>query len=57
MKILELNNAPGDKNESICLISDIDVSKQCLEICKVASEVFNRKEYRVGEVVVDGESD
>lgn len=39
------------------LINDINASKQCPEICKVASEVSNRKEYRVGEVVADGESD
>ncbi|KAJ5223566.1 hypothetical protein N7468_008108 [Penicillium chermesinum] len=57
LEILVSNNDPGDENERTRLIKDIDASKQCLEICKVASEVSNRKEYRVGEVVADGESD
>ncbi|KAJ5153765.1 uncharacterized protein N7500_009204 [Penicillium coprophilum] len=57
LEILVSNNEPGDENERTRLINDIDASKQCLEICKVASEVSNRKEYRVGEVVADGESD
>ncbi|KAJ5982788.1 hypothetical protein N7451_012888 [Penicillium sp. IBT 35674x] len=57
LKTLVLKNDPGDENERSRLLSDINVSKQCLEICKVASEVPNRKEYRVGEVVADGESD
>ncbi|KAJ5239542.1 hypothetical protein N7468_004161 [Penicillium chermesinum] len=57
LEILVSNNDPGDENERTRLIKDIDASEQCLEICKVASEVSNRKEYRVGEVVADGESD
>lgn len=57
LEILVKKNDPGDENERSRLLSDIDASKQCLEICKVASEVSNRKEYRVGEAVADGESD
>lgn len=57
LESLVLSNEPGDENERSRLLSDIDASKQCLEICRVASEVSNRKEYRVGEVVADGESD
>ncbi|KAI7970462.1 hypothetical protein EIK77_006307 [Talaromyces pinophilus] len=39
------------------LQEDIDISKQCLEVCKTASEISRRKIYRVGEVIADGESD
>ncbi|OJZ81158.1 hypothetical protein ASPFODRAFT_85232 [Aspergillus luchuensis CBS 106.47] len=36
---------------------DIQTSKQCLEVCKVASEISRQKIYRIGEVVADGDSD
>lgn len=39
------------------LQEDIDISRQCLEVCKTASEVSRQKIYRVGEVIADGESD
>ncbi|KAJ5289004.1 hypothetical protein N7478_002034 [Penicillium angulare] len=54
---LLLKNDPSDDNERSRLLSDINTSKQCLEVCKVASEVSIRKEYRIGEVVADGDSD
>lgn len=47
----------GNENERSRLQSDIDASKQCLDICKVASEISRQKVYRVGEVIADGESD
>ncbi|KAJ5198201.1 uncharacterized protein N7498_007318 [Penicillium cinerascens] len=54
---LILKNDPNDENERSRLLSDINTSKQCLEVCKVASEVSTQKVYRVGEVVADGDSD
>ena len=35
----------------------IDISNQCLEVCKTASEVTRQKIYRVGEAIADGDSD
>ncbi|KAJ5100767.1 hypothetical protein N7456_006819 [Penicillium angulare] len=57
LETLVSKNGPGDENERSRLLNDINTSKQCLEVCKVASEVSTRKEYRVGEVVADGDSD
>ncbi|GCB25828.1 hypothetical protein AAWM_08713 [Aspergillus awamori] len=49
----------GSKNEKerLGLQEDIQTSKQCLEVCKVASEISRQKIYRIGEVVADGDSD
>lgn len=52
-----LNGEPRNSNERLQLQEDIDISKQCLEVCKVASEVSHQKIYRVGEVTADGDSD
>jgi hypothetical protein len=57
LETLVLKNDPNDGNERSRLLNDINTSKQCLEVCRVASQVSNRKEYRVGEVIADGESD
>ncbi|KAJ5313973.1 OPT oligopeptide transporter [Penicillium atrosanguineum] len=57
LESLILKNDPSDENERSRLLSDIDTSKQCLEVCKVASEVSTQKIYRIGEVVADGDSD
>jgi hypothetical protein len=57
LETLVLKNDPDDGNERSRLLNDINTSKQCLEVCRVASEVSSRKEYRVGEVIADGESD
>ncbi|KAJ5640302.1 uncharacterized protein N7484_008164 [Penicillium longicatenatum] len=57
LETLVLKNDPSDENERSRLLSDINTSKQCLEVCKIASEVSIRKEYRIGEVVADGDSD
>ena len=43
--------------ERLRLQSDINTSKQCLDICKVASEVSQQKVYKIGEVIADGDSD
>ncbi|KAF4948985.1 hypothetical protein FGADI_9270 [Fusarium gaditjirri] len=40
------------------LEGDLKASKQCLELCKTASEqVANQKVYTVGEMIADGDSD
>ncbi|KAJ5166219.1 uncharacterized protein N7482_005000 [Penicillium canariense] len=57
LESLVLKNDPGDENERSRLLNDINTSKQCLEVCKVASEVSTQKIYRIGEVIADGESD
>lgn len=57
LESLVLKNDPNDATERSRLLSDINTSKQCLEVCKVASEVTTQKVYSVGEVVADGDSD
>ena len=49
----------GDRNgkERLALHEDIQISRQCLEVCNMASEVSRQKVYRIGEVVADGDSD
>ncbi|KAL5363292.1 hypothetical protein BJX96DRAFT_117541 [Aspergillus floccosus] len=49
----------GDRNgkERLALQEDIQISRQCLEVCNMASEVSRQKVYRIGEVVADGDSD
>lgn len=54
---LIFNHNPNDDNERRRLLEDINASKQCLEVCKVASEASSQKIYRVGEVVAEGDSD
>ena len=50
-------NNPEDEKERSRLVEDINTSKDCLEVCKVASEVSSQKIYRIGEVVAEGDSD
>lgn len=57
LESLIMKNDPSDESERSRLLSDINTSKQCLEICKAASEVSSQKVYRVGEVIADGDSD
>lgn len=52
-----MNGDPKDDGERLRLQEDINISKQCLEVCKIASEVSRQKIYRVGEAVADGDSD
>ncbi|KAL4748990.1 hypothetical protein BDW72DRAFT_142607 [Aspergillus terricola var. indicus] len=49
----------GDRSgkERLALQEDLQISKQCLEVCNMASEVSRQKVYRIGEVVADGDSD
>lgn len=57
LESLILNGDPGNNNERLRLKEDISISKQCLDVCKVASEVSHQKVYRIGEVIADGDSD
>jgi STAND-like protein len=57
LESLVQNDGPEKDNERSRLQADIDISKQCLDVCKVASEVSRQKVYRIGEVIADGDSD
>jgi hypothetical protein len=57
LKLLVMNGDPGDNHERSRLQEDFKISKQCLDVCQVASDVSRQKIFRVGEVVADGESD
>ncbi|KAK7224996.1 hypothetical protein V2G26_012999 [Clonostachys chloroleuca] len=58
LEILAMDNSPGSEGERLRLEKDIEVSRQCLEVCKVASsQVSTQKIYRIGEAVADGDSD
>lgn len=47
----------GNKDERLRLQEDISMSKQCLDVCQMASQISRQKVYRVGEAVAEGESD
>lgn len=50
--------ADGDATERTRLEADIQTSRQCLEVCKLASnEVSNKKIHIIGDVTADGDSD
>lgn len=51
------NGSHGNEKERLRLQEDINISKQCLDICKVASEVSRQKIHRIGEAVAEDESD
>ncbi|KAL2833322.1 hypothetical protein BDW59DRAFT_169019 [Aspergillus cavernicola] len=57
LKFLVGNEDPRYDNERLRLQEDISISKQCLEVCKVASDISDQKIFRVGEVITDGDSD
>jgi hypothetical protein len=57
LESLVLNRDSTDDNERLRLQDDINISKQCLEICNLASNASCQKIYRIGEVVADGDSD
>ncbi|KAL2786681.1 hypothetical protein BJX66DRAFT_312327 [Aspergillus keveii] len=57
LEVLVINGNPGDQDERLRLQEDLNISKQCLEVCQVASDISNQKIFRVGEVIADGESD
>ncbi|EER40864.1 conserved hypothetical protein [Histoplasma capsulatum H143] len=51
------NGDSGKDNERLRLQEDVNISKQCLEVCKMANEVSRQKIYRIGEAIADGDSD
>ncbi|OGM47844.1 hypothetical protein ABOM_003287 [Aspergillus bombycis] len=57
LETLVLDRDAGNDNDRLRLQEDINISMQCLEVCKVASELSSQKIYRVGEAVADGDSD
>ncbi|PKX89425.1 uncharacterized protein P174DRAFT_425346 [Aspergillus novofumigatus IBT 16806] len=52
-----LTNRDRNDKERMALQEDIQISRQCLEVCNMASEVSRQKVYRIGEVIADGDSD
>lgn len=55
---LESSALDGGDNDRARLQEDIDNYKQCLELCKRASdEVSRRKIHSIGEAIADGDSD
>ena len=53
-----LDGSPRSAYERLRLQEDITISRQCLEVCKMASkEVSHQKIYRIGEVIAEGDSD
>ncbi|RYN59487.1 hypothetical protein AA0119_g13310 [Alternaria tenuissima] len=57
LQSLILKDGPKSDEERRRLLEDINTSKQCLEVCKIASEASPQKVYKVGEVIADGDSD
>jgi gas vesicle protein len=57
LESLVLHGDSGNDKERLRLQEDINISKQCLEVCKVASEISRQKIYRIGEVIADDDSD
>ncbi|KAL2814485.1 hypothetical protein BJX63DRAFT_392471 [Aspergillus granulosus] len=54
LQVLVTNDDPAERSR---LQEDIQMSKQCLEVCQVASNVSRQKIFQVGEVVAEGDSD
>jgi hypothetical protein len=48
---------PENNKERLRLQEDINISKQCLEVCKVATEVSQQKIHIIGEAIADDNSD
>lgn len=53
--VQDTNTCSSD--ERLRLQSDVDISKQCLEVCSMGAEVSRQKVYKIGEVIADGDSD
>ncbi|KXX73059.1 hypothetical protein MMYC01_210529 [Madurella mycetomatis] len=52
------NQGPERERQMAQLLEDINISKQCLEVCGVAADqVHHRKIHTVGEVVADDDTD
>lgn len=53
--VMDTNTSSSD--ERLRLQSDVEISKQCLDLCNMAAEASRQKVYRIGEVIADGDSD
>ncbi|GAB1316431.1 hypothetical protein MFIFM68171_06641 [Madurella fahalii] len=52
------NHGPERERQMAQLLEDINISKQCLEVCEIASDqVKHRKIHTVGEVVANDDTD
>jgi hypothetical protein len=51
------DNTTGKDDERSELQADIEASKQCLDLCKVANEVSRQTVYRIGEAIAEDDSD
>ncbi|KAH6885016.1 hypothetical protein B0T10DRAFT_409470 [Thelonectria olida] len=58
LESLTSGETPVNDREILRLQEHLETSKQCLEVCKMASDqVAHRKVYTIGEATVDGDSD
>ncbi|KAK5105877.1 hypothetical protein LTR62_001936 [Meristemomyces frigidus] len=57
LECLSLDYASTSDHERRNLKTDIEMSKRCLEVCNMASEISRQKVYKVGEAIADGDSD
>ena len=57
LKALIQTDGPAKEEERSQLQADVDISRQCLDVCKLAGEVSRQKVYRIGEVIAEDESD
>jgi Fungal N-terminal domain of STAND proteins len=57
LDILVRNDGPAKDEERSQLQADIDVSKQCLDVCQMANELSRQTIFRIGEVIAEGDSD
>lgn len=57
LQTLILDGDPDNSKERLRLQDDIKISKQCLEVCKVATEVSEQKIHIIEEAIADDYSD
>ncbi|KAK3669798.1 hypothetical protein LTR78_010315 [Recurvomyces mirabilis] len=57
LESLSLDQASTSDCERQKLQTDIEISKQCLEVCNMANDISRQRVYKVGEAVADGDSD
>jgi Fungal N-terminal domain of STAND proteins len=57
LESLVQNDGPEKDDERSRLQADIEISKQCLDVCEMASKVSHQKVYKTEEVIADSDSD
>lgn len=57
LEALIKDQSSNTDDERSKLEKDIRTSKQCLDVCNMATEMTRQKVYRIGEVIADGHSD